>query len=67
MEMVHLIGAEQVQSAGRMIQEAANGMQRSASTIDEALRQHQRFLDQWLDQFTAALRESLPPAKREGS
>jgi hypothetical protein len=54
-EYMTLMGAEQVQSAGRSMQSAAEQMTRSASVIDEALARHQRFLDDWLVRFTDAV------------
>lgn len=35
-EYIHLIGSEQVQSAGRLIDNAADQMQRAAGTFDSA-------------------------------
>jgi len=54
-DYVTLMGAEQVQSAGNRMSSAAEQMSRAASSIDESLRQHQRFLDDWLQRFEATL------------
>lgn len=54
---VTLLGAEQVQSAGNTMRSAADQMQRAASSIDEALARHQRFLDDWLARLADVLGE----------
>jgi len=36
---------------------AAQSMQSASSGIDDALRNHQRFLDAWLDRFEAIVLE----------
>ena len=51
MEYIHLIGAEQVQTAGYSIGDAAEEMNRAANTISEALWQHRIFMDEWLERF----------------
>jgi len=50
-----LMGADDVRSAGNTMREAASTMCRAASEIDYSLQQHQRFLDDWLQRFQAAL------------
>jgi IS30 family transposase len=50
-----LLGAEQVQSAGQTMRSAAEQMQRAASTIDESLERHRRFLDDWLTRFSEVM------------
>lgn len=55
-----LMGAEQVQSAASRMSSAADEMQRAASTIDGALDRHQRFLEDWLQRFEAAMERRLP-------
>lgn len=57
MDMVHLIGAEQVKNAGHNMQAAATDMQNAASWMIEAFQQHQRFLDDWLARFEAVLED----------
>jgi hypothetical protein len=52
---VELIGAEQVRSAANTMVGAADQMSRAAGSIDESLRMHQRFLDDWLQRFEAAI------------
>lgn len=47
-EFVHLIGAEDVRSAGSAMRVAAEEMNRAAASIDESLRIHRLFLDDWL-------------------
>lgn len=48
---VTLLGAEEVTRAGHSIANAARQMQQAASQMDEALRHHQMFLTQWLDEY----------------
>lgn len=54
-EYIHLVGAEQVQSAANTMRSAADEMKSAASSIDYALTAHQRFMDDWLQRFEAAL------------
>lgn len=57
MDSVYLAGSEDVRAASRNIASAAETMQRAASQIDEALARHERFLDDWLMRFAAAMPE----------
>jgi hypothetical protein len=50
-----LLGAEQVQNAAGRMSDAADRMQRAASSIDESLARHERFLDDWLQRFEVAV------------
>jgi Sec-independent protein translocase protein TatA len=59
-ETIYLVGAEDVRSAGRSIATAADGMKRAADTLDESLRSHQRFLDDWLTRFQTILADWRP-------
>lgn len=52
---VTLMGAEDVRAAGNRIASAADDMRNAASNVDSALERHQRFLDNWLQRFEAAL------------
>lgn len=52
---VTLMGADDVRSAGNRMASAAEEMQRAAANIDGALDRHQRFLDDWLLRFEAAI------------
>lgn len=72
MEYITLMGAEAVQSAGRQMQGAADDMRRAASSIDGALRSHvdrlidalsnhARAMDDFLDGFKGALERIKPP------
>lgn len=54
-EYVTLMGAEQVQSAGNRMVSAASDMMRAASTMDECLFRHQRFMDDWLQRLEHVL------------
>lgn len=50
-EYVHLVGAEDVSHAGHNMREAAVAMKHAADEIDHALRQHQQFMEDWLQRF----------------
>lgn len=60
-EYVTLLGAEDVRSAGNAMRSAADDMRSAASSIDSTLDRHQRFLDDWLQRFEAAIERSAPP------
>ena len=48
MEFITLIGAEDVRAAGSAMRAAAGEMNRAAASLDESLRIHRLFLDDWL-------------------
>jgi hypothetical protein len=50
-EFVHLIGADEVSRAAYTMRDAAHEMKSAAGTIDEALRHHRQFMDDWLARF----------------
>lgn len=54
-EYMHLVGAEQVQTAANTMRSAAEDMRRAASGMDDALERHRRFMDDWLQRFESAL------------
>ena len=54
-DYITLMGAEDVTRAGHRMQSAADQMSRAASTIDEALFRHQRFLDEWLQRLETTM------------
>ena len=54
-EYIHLVGAEQVQTAANTMKAAAEEMSRAASSIQEAIDRNQRFMDDWLTRFWDAL------------
>lgn len=54
-EYVNLLGAEEVGTAGRNIREAGIEMMRAANRIDESLREHMQFMDEWLRQYREIL------------
>lgn len=56
-DYVTLLGAEQVQSAGNRMSSAADTMRSAASSIDSSLEMHQRFLTNWLQEFSAVLEQ----------
>ena len=47
-EFVHLIGAEDVRSAGSAMRAAAEGMKCATALIEDSLQRHRMFLDDWL-------------------
>lgn len=63
---VTLLGADDVSRAAGRMQSAAEEMQRAASNMDAVLERHQRFLDDWLQRFEAALSTHDPekPVRR---
>ena len=52
---VTLIGAEDVRNASHTMARAAETMSSAAMNIDSALEHHQRFMDDWLQRFEAAV------------
>jgi hypothetical protein len=56
-EYVHLVGAEQVQSAAITMRSAAEEMSRATSQITYSLEAHQRFMTDWLVQLDGILRD----------
>lgn len=64
-QFVHLVGAEQVSNAAHTIQSAATDMRNAGSNMAEALQQHQRFLDDWLNRFEAVLTKLEPRVRVE--
>ena len=62
METVTLIGAEDVRRAASTMRGAAEEMTRAANTVYEALFQHQRFMEDWLVRFEAALEKQQEKA-----
>jgi hypothetical protein len=57
---VTLLGAEQVQSAANTISSAASDMRSAANIMDDALRSHRQFLDDWLDRFAQMISPPVP-------
>lgn len=52
---VHLIGAEQVQSAANSMNHAADQMRSAANTMLDAVESQRRFMDDWLERLAALL------------
>ena len=50
-----LLGAEDVRSAGNTMSSAADTINRACCGMEEALRRHELFLDDWLTRFRDAL------------
>lgn len=65
-EYVHLVGAEQVQSAGSRIASAAEDIRRAAGSLDDSFRRHEFFLNEWLGRFEAVV-DKLTNATKEGT
>lgn len=55
MDAVHLVGAEDVRSAGQSMRHAAEDMRSAANTISEAMDQQRRFMDEWMTRFEVAM------------
>ena len=53
-----LMGSEDVNRAGYAMREAASEMSRAAGNIDSAHRDHQRFLDDWLQRLESVISPS---------
>ena len=54
-EYVHLIGAEDVLKAGASMREAAQEMQRAASSIEDTMFRHRQFLEDWAARLVTRL------------
>lgn len=66
-DYVTLLGAEDVQSAGRNIAHAATTMESAASSIAWALEQHQRFMDDWLSRLDGLLSDRISEVRQAAS
>ena len=55
MNTMILVGAEDVRAGGQAVSGAAREMSAAAGRIEDVLRQHERFLDDWLIRFRDAL------------
>jgi uncharacterized protein YhaN len=62
MDSIYLHGSEDVRSAASSMRSAADEMQRASSNLVAGLEQHQRFMDDWLSRFEAALNRSTDHA-----
>jgi len=61
MDSIHLQGSEEVRRAASAMNEAAQKMQQAAGSMEYALLQNQRFLDDWLNRL-----QSVLEARKEG-
>jgi len=59
MDYMTLMGSEDVRAAGNAMRQAGHDMQGAASQIEDSLRRHRDFLDDWLSRFEAALSADL--------
>ena len=64
MNSIYLNGSEDIRNAGHSISSAASEIAHAANIISEALYNHQRYLDDWLDRFKAALEPTQDPKQR---
>ncbi len=51
MDTTYLVGSEKVESAGHSMKGAAERMAQAASQIDESLRLHRQWMDDWISRF----------------
>ena len=58
-EYIHLIGAEDVRSAGHNMASAASDMNRAASNFESVFERHQRFMDDWLQRLENILEDKI--------
>jgi hypothetical protein len=56
-EYIHLIGADDVRSAGHQMACAASEMSQAASSFDSVFERQRRFMDDWLQRFESVLEE----------
>ena len=54
-EFIHLMGAEQVQSAASSIRSSAEKMQSAAASMDDSLFRHRQFMDDWISRLEIAI------------
>lgn len=54
---MHLHGAEDVRRAANTISGAADTMSRAVGNLDDVLRRHQSFLDEFIIRFEGAVEE----------
>lgn len=54
-DYVTLLGSEEVGTAGRNIRESGVNMMEAANRINESLRLHQQFMDDWLERYQQML------------
>ena len=59
-EYMHLVGAEQVQTAANSMRSAAEEMQSAARNIEGSLERHRRWADDWLQTFEKILTYNKP-------
>ena len=57
MEIIHLMGAEDVRSAGVTIRNAAETMRQAAASLEDSLSRHRTFLNEWLSTLETILDE----------
>lgn len=61
-DYITLMGVDDVRSAGNRMSSAADTMRTAAGQIDESLRRHEQFLDDWLQRFETAIQSQTAAA-----
>ncbi len=56
-EYHYLLGAEDVKNAAHTMENAAADMNRAAGSLEDTLYRHRQFMQAWLDQLEAVLKE----------
>lgn len=56
-----LVGADDVRSAGYVIERAAGEMKAAAASFEAVFARHQQFMGEWLQRFEEVLRSSADP------
>ncbi len=64
-EYIHLIGAEDVRSAGHQIASTASDINRAASNFESVFESHQRFIDDSLQRFQIILEDHNQDKNKE--
>ncbi len=57
-EYMTLLGTEQVERAANTMRQAAEDMRQAAGTLDYALENHRRQMDEWLYRFQQVVEEA---------
>lgn len=64
METMVLLGAEQLVSAMHSLRDVAQTIDRASGNCDNALKQHQAFMDDWLLRFQGIIDAALKEQKK---
>ena len=63
-EFIHLIGSEQVSTAGHNMMRAAEVMSNVSSNMQLVFEEHQRFLDDWLRRYEEVVERQIAKENR---